>query len=124
LSREIAEFGLKVLIVIPGPFRTDFSGRSIVKPSRPIAAYSAAAKMRAYSDSLHGTQAGDPKRAARLIVDAVLTKDAPLRLMLGGQAYLGAVAAMRDRLADVERNAPTASLTDYTEEELRNNPRQ
>lgn len=118
LSREIAEFGIKVLIVEPGPFRTDFSGRSIGKPAQPIAAYQAAARMRDYSDSLDGTQAGDPLRAATIIVDTVLSADPPLRLILGAQAYEGAIQSIRERLADMERSRDIAPLADYPADEL------
>ncbi|MET0985550.1 MAG: oxidoreductase [Steroidobacteraceae bacterium] len=119
LAREAGALGIKVLIVAPGPFRTDFSGRSISKPSHPIPAYEAAMQMRTYSDALDGTQAGDPVRAARLIVDTALAPEAPLRLLLGAQAYTGVMDAMRERMADFEHSKTLAPLADYPPEELR-----
>lgn len=116
LSKEVASFGIRVLIVEPGPFRTDFSGRSIAVPATPIDAYESAAQLRAYSGSLDGKQAGDPKRAAAIIVDTLLSEDPPLRLILGAQAYTGAIQSIRDRLSDMERSRDIAPLADFPHE--------
>ena len=113
LSGELAEFGLKVLIVAPGPFRTEFAGRSISGPKDPIPAYTVAAGMRAATDAMNETQAGDPVRAARIIVDTVTGGDAPMRLMLGGAAQQSATQSVRDRLADMERSAKVAAEADF-----------
>src|SRR5271157_5879971 len=72
LSKEVAPFGIKVLIVEPGPFRTDWRGRSLKTPRRPIEAYADTAiarrnQMRGYS----GNQPGDPSRAAEAIIATV-----------------------------------------------------
>jgi NAD(P)-dependent dehydrogenase (short-subunit alcohol dehydrogenase family) len=117
LYREGPDVGVRVLLVEPGPFRTDFSGRSIAIPSNPIPAYSAAAKMRDHSSGLDGTQAGDPVRAARIIVDTALAADPPFRLVLGGKAYEGAVQSLRERLADTERSRDIAPTADFPAEE-------
>ena len=113
LSREGEPLGIRVLIVEPGPFRTDFSGRSIAVPTTPIAVYEHAARMRTYSSALDGNQAGDPKRAAKIIVDTVLTEHPPLRLVLGGAAYRGAVQSIRERLSDMERSGDIAAQADF-----------
>jgi NAD(P)-dependent dehydrogenase (short-subunit alcohol dehydrogenase family) len=122
LAKEAAPLGIKVLIVAPGPFRTDFSGRSIRYAQKTIAAYETAVQMREYARSLHGNQAGDPIRAARIIVDTALDPNAPLRLVLGAQAYLGVMDAHRERLADIERSKDIAPQADYPPEELQQQP--
>ncbi len=98
LSQEVAPIGLKVLLVEPGPFRTDWAGRSANAVADTIDDYQQTAgarisTMREYS----GNQPGDPVRAAAAIVQAVEAQQPPLRLLLG-KAALGAarnkVAAM------------------------------
>ena len=106
LSKEVAPFGIKVLIVEPGPFRTDWGGRSLKTPKRPIEAYAETAiarrnQIRGYS----GQQPGDPVRGAEAIIATVERGDAPLRLPLGNFAYdvMGAeIEALRKEHASVE----------------------
>jgi NAD(P)-dependent dehydrogenase (short-subunit alcohol dehydrogenase family) len=84
LSQEVAPLGIKVLIVEPGPFRTDWAGRSAAQAPHTIADYDETAKARTETTrGYSGKQPGDPKRAAAAIVKAVEAKDAPLRLLLG-----------------------------------------
>jgi NAD(P)-dependent dehydrogenase (short-subunit alcohol dehydrogenase family) len=84
LSQEVAPLGIKVLIVEPGPFRTDWAGRSAAQAPHTIADYDETAKARTETiRGYSGKQPGDPKRAAAAIVKAVEAKDAPLRLLLG-----------------------------------------
>ncbi|EEF22581.1 3-oxoacyl-[acyl-carrier-protein] reductase, putative, partial [Ricinus communis] len=81
LSQELAPLGIKVLVVEPGPFRTDWAGRSANQAPQTIDAYTATAAartemIRGYS----GKQPGDPVRAADAIVKAVESENPPLRL--------------------------------------------
>ena len=88
LSKEVAPFGIKVLIVEPGPFRTDWAGRSLKVPKRPIGAYEETAiARRRQIQGYSGDQPGDPARAAEAIIATVERDHPPLRLPLGGFAY-------------------------------------
>jgi NAD(P)-dependent dehydrogenase (short-subunit alcohol dehydrogenase family) len=99
LSQEVAPLGIKVLLIEPGPFRTDWAGRSANEAPESIADYRATAgarrdMIRGYS----GKQPGDPARAAAAIIKAVESPEPPLRLLLGKAALAGArakLAAMR-----------------------------
>ena len=72
LSKEVAPFGIKVLIVEPGPFRTDWAGRSLKTPKRPIDAYAETAIARRNQiQGYSGSQPGDPVRAAEAIIATV-----------------------------------------------------
>ncbi len=98
LAGEIRPLGLGVTIVEPGPFRTDWAGRSLRTPKTAIDAYkeTAGARRRAIN-GYSGAQPGDPVRAARAIVDAVESETPPLHLLLGKQALdvvRGKLAAM------------------------------
>ena len=112
LSKEVAPLGIKVIIVEPGPFRTDWAGRSLKTPKKPVDAYAETAiARRRQIQSISGTQVGDPVRASEAIIAMVEKKDSPLRLPLGAVAYeaMGTeIAALRkehDSLEAVARGA-------------------
>ena len=97
LWQEVEPLGIKVMLVEPGGFRTDWAGRSAKESKRQIEDYAETAgvsrhKVRASS----GQQPGDPVRAARAIVQAVEAKDPPHRLLLGSDAYNGALAKLEE----------------------------
>ncbi len=106
LSKEVAPFGIKVLIVEPGPFRTDWAGRSLKTPKRPLDAYAETAIARRNQvQGYSGTQPGDPMRAVEAIIATVEQPNPPLRLPLGNFAYdaMGAeLEAVRKEYAAVE----------------------
>jgi NAD(P)-dependent dehydrogenase (short-subunit alcohol dehydrogenase family) len=88
LSKEVGPLGIKVTIVEPGPFRTDWAGRSLKAPKKLIDAYANTAHVRRREiQGRSGSQAGDPVRASQAIVAAVEQERPPLRLPLGAVAY-------------------------------------
>jgi len=87
LSIETAPLGIKVLIVEPGPFRTDWSGRSLIESKTVIDDYDSTAGLRRrQSRANSGKQKGDPVRGAEAIITAVTSPNPPLRLILGKPA--------------------------------------
>jgi NAD(P)-dependent dehydrogenase (short-subunit alcohol dehydrogenase family) len=91
LAIEVKPLGIKVTLVEPSGFRTDWAGRSANETKTRIADYAPTAgknldDLRAYS----GKQPGDPVRAAAAIIDAVNSPNPPLRLLLGRAALKGA----------------------------------
>jgi NAD(P)-dependent dehydrogenase (short-subunit alcohol dehydrogenase family) len=113
LAAELQPFGIGVLIVEPGPFRTEFAGRSIAAPAHPLTDYTAAAAVRAWSASMDGSQPGDPVRGSDVIIDTVLQASAPMRLILGATAWEMARDANRARMDDVERSREIAAAADF-----------
>jgi NAD(P)-dependent dehydrogenase (short-subunit alcohol dehydrogenase family) len=109
LSKEVAALGVKVLIVEPGPFRTDWAGRSLKTPKHPIDAYAETAiARRQQAQGYSGSQPGDPVRGVEAIIAAVEQPNPPLRLPLGNFAYdaMGAeLEAVRKEHAAVEAAA-------------------
>lgn len=88
LAQEVAPAGIRLTIVEPGAFRTDFLGRSMVQAQQQLPEYAeTAAMMRSYADSMSGKQPGDPERGARVIMAAVDAEDPPLRLPLGPDSH-------------------------------------
>jgi NAD(P)-dependent dehydrogenase (short-subunit alcohol dehydrogenase family) len=100
---EVAPFGIRVLIVEPGAFRTDFGGDRMQR-SRELAAYAdTAGATRAALDEQAGAQPGDPRKAAAAILRALDDPDPPLRLALGDDA-VDNIRAKHERLrADLDR---------------------
>ena len=87
LAIELAPLGIKVMVVEPGPFRTDFAGRSIGTSKIEIADYAeTAGARRQQTFARDGKQQGDPVRAAQAIIDAVASPETPLHLLLGAMA--------------------------------------
>jgi len=114
LAQEVAPLGIKVLIVEPGPFRTDWAGRSADEAPVAIADYDATAgarmrTMRGYS----GKQPGDPQRAAAIIVETVESEDPPLRLLLGKVALSVARNKIESMKKDFDQHAAVSESADF-----------
>jgi NAD(P)-dependent dehydrogenase (short-subunit alcohol dehydrogenase family) len=87
LSGELKPLGISVTVVEPGAFRTDFAGRSLTQSSTVIDDYAeTAGKRRKEHDTVHGTQPGDPAKAAKAIIAAVESDEPPAFLLLGNDA--------------------------------------
>jgi NAD(P)-dependent dehydrogenase (short-subunit alcohol dehydrogenase family) len=102
LRKEVGPLGITAMVVEPGGFRTDFAGRSLQQSREAIADYAdTAGKRRIEHDSTHGTQPGDPARAAQAIITAVEASDPPSLLLLGKDAvdaFRGVLDAQRTEL--------------------------
>ncbi|MCA1404876.1 SDR family NAD(P)-dependent oxidoreductase [Ensifer sp. IC3342] len=114
LSKETEPLGIKVLIVEPGPFRTDWAGRSAGEATVSINDYEDTAgavwrRIRGY----RGKQPGDPERAARAIVMAVNAAEPPLRLLLGREALAGARAKLDALRKDFDAWAEVTEGADF-----------
>jgi len=93
LAQEVAPLGIAVILAEPGPFRTEFLGRSINVAKAELPAYAeTAGKMRHTQKGNDGKQAGDPEKAVAVILKAVDASEPPLHLPLGEAAYAGARA--------------------------------
>jgi NAD(P)-dependent dehydrogenase (short-subunit alcohol dehydrogenase family) len=113
LAAEVAPFGVRVLIVEPGAFRTRLFGAAFrALPAMDIYTPTVG-PVRAYAASSDGSQGGDPAKAARAIADAVAAGAPTLRLPLGADA----VSGIRDKLArvaaDVDRTEAVALATAF-----------
>src|SRR4030095_10129678 len=87
LYGELQPLGISVTVVEPGAFRTDFAGRSLTQSSTVIEDYAdTAGKRRKERDTVHGTQPGDPAKAAKAIIAAVESDEPPAFLLLGNDA--------------------------------------
>jgi NADP-dependent 3-hydroxy acid dehydrogenase YdfG len=104
LAGELAPLGIRVTIIEPGPFRTDFLGRSGVVAKTRIADYdSTAGNMRRYFAENDGKQKGDPLRAVHAMMQVVESPGPPLRLLLGASA----LERLRSKLGNWEKEIAT-----------------
>ncbi len=89
LAEESKAFGIRATVVYPGYFRTEFlSGDSMIVPQNPIAAYETARASQAlHQQEINGNQAGDPDKAAAVLIEVAEAAEAPVHLFLGQDAY-------------------------------------
>jgi NAD(P)-dependent dehydrogenase (short-subunit alcohol dehydrogenase family) len=116
LAQEVAPLGIKVLLVEPGPFRTDWAGRSLKQAKERIPDYAETAGVflkRLTSGS--GKQVGDPVRAGEAILKAVESENMPLHLVLGKIAVETARSAIESLRRDVDAWEEVALSADYPE---------
>jgi NAD(P)-dependent dehydrogenase (short-subunit alcohol dehydrogenase family) len=116
LIAEMEPFGVHVTVIEPGPFRTDFLGRSGKEAALQISDYqTTAGKTREYFHTQAGKQAGDPQKAIEAIVAAVSAPTPPKHLLLGKFAlnrFRGKLDAMQKEIAEWE---PTTIGADFPE---------
>lgn len=87
LAKEVKGFGIHVTAVAPGSFRTDWAGRSMVRSGRSIADYdSVFDPIRKAREEKSGHQAGDPIKAAEVLLKLLATENPPVHLLLGSDA--------------------------------------
>lgn len=114
LAQEVAGFGIKVTIIEPGPFRTDWNGGSMVRTT-PMGEYDdvLAPRREAMDGSKAFTQPGDPYRAGVTLVRVVDSDDPPLRLLLGNPAADLAPTLWRQRLDEAAAWESVSRAADF-----------
>ena len=113
LSKEVRDLGIKVTIVEPGGFRTDWSGSSMtIRSWRPEYDATVGAVARFQRD-YNGTQPGDPARAASVILHVADLDNPPLRLLLGSDAVQLAEQAELARLESDRKWRDLSLSTDF-----------
>ena len=114
LRAEVEPLGISVTCVEPGPFRTDWAGRSLRQTKSGIADYAdtAAARMQTTS-GYSGQQPGDPVRAGEAMIAAIEREHPPHQLVLGKFAYETATALYRKRLEAIEADRELSVSADF-----------
>ena len=114
LRQEVEPLGLRVMVVEPSGFRTDWAGRSADESENQIEDYEATAgKVRAAVRKSSGQEPGDPVRAAKAIVEAVSSGKAPHHLLLGNDAFDGAMARLDHLREDFAACEEVARAADF-----------
>lgn len=118
LAEEVAPLGIRVILVEPGPFRTEFLGRSITVAKRQIEAYSATGGgARIYREGNDGRQPGDPDKAVAVILQAIDAENPPLHLPLGPRAFALSERKLSAFKTDIDAWREIAIATDFSSSE-------
>jgi len=116
LRKEVGPLGISAMVVEPGGFRTDFAGRSLQQSPNPIADYAdTAGKRRKENDTVHGTQPGDPARAAQAMIAAVEAAEVPGLLLLGEDALQGFRAVVDAQAQELDAWEETTRGTGFAD---------
>ena len=114
LALEGAPLGIKVTCVAPGPFRTDWAGRSLKQTPNRIEDYAQTAGARmATTAGYSGKQPGDPARAAEAMIAATEAAEAPRHLVLGAIAYDNVTKKLSERLSQIKAWEETSRSADF-----------
>ncbi len=119
LAQEMAPFGVKVLVVEPGQFRTQLAGAGMRHMPRLEAYAPVVGGTREFAHAMHETQAGDPRKAAAAIEKALAAPRTPLRLQLGGDSVDAVRAHAQALLAEMGEWETVARGTDFDPEPAR-----
>lgn len=116
LAKEVKSFGVKVTLIEPGAFRTDFNGRSLATVERSIDAYApvSGASLQWFKE-MDGQQPGDPAKAAQAIIQVVESPHPPIRLALGTDAMSLIQEKLERVKTDLEAWQQVTVSTDYPE---------
>lgn len=118
LAKELDPLGIKVSIICPSGFRTDWAGRSANEAKNTIADYeTTAVKNQSAIRGYSGNQPGDPKRAALAIVKAVNDAHPPLHLLLGAAALKGATNKLLELKLDFDTWEATTIGADFPKQD-------
>jgi len=113
LYKEVSPLGIKVTIIAPSGFRTDWAGRSANDTTIHIEDYNATARKNMGDiRTSSGNQPGDPDRAAQAMIQVVESENPPMRLLLGAAALRGAKLKLEELKNDFEN---WATLTEWTD---------
>ena len=114
LALEVQPLGIKVTCVAPGPFRTDWAGRSLRQTPSVIEDYAdtAGARMKATAGA-SGTQVGDPVRAAEAMIHITEVDQPPRHLVLGAPGLDAVTKRLRESLAEIEAWRDVGLATDF-----------
>lgn len=116
LAKEVAPFGIKVTIVEPGGFRTDFAGTSTsLQEGRPEYDETVGKTVR-FQREYNGKQPGDPARAAAVLIRLAAEQDPPLRILLGSDAYSAAENNELAKMALATKWKALSISTDFPKE--------
>lgn len=113
LNAEVGPLGIKVVIVEPGPFRTEWSTTSMIRADVGPDYERTVGEVNRMREATAATWPGDPTRAAKIILDVVAMDDPPLRLLLGASAVELALRSAEERSAEARRWAELSRSADF-----------
>lgn len=114
LSKEVAPLGIRIVVIEPGAFRTNFTGRSLAGTQTEISDYKeTAGKRRKENDHTYGTEPGNPQKAAQAIIKVEESGKVPFRILLGSDAVNLTRSELETQLKELEDWTEISYSTDY-----------
>ena len=113
LAQDVQEFGVKVTVVAPGRFRTEFLGGSLVEAKNRIPEYTAVNDLQEKVRKGAGTQTGDPGKAAKALITLTEMNEPPVLLFLGADAVERAKSRANTILESADKNIDLSHSTDF-----------
>lgn len=114
LALEVEPFGIKVTLVEPGPFRTQFASKGLPEAKKVMYEYAeTAGAFRNKLKGVHGKQEGDPKKAAKAIASSVISGNSALRMPLGKIPMTTIQIKLDSVKSDLEKHRETAEGVVY-----------
>ncbi|CAM3442949.1 SDR family oxidoreductase [Sphingobacterium prati] len=114
MAEDVKEFGVKVTVVAPGAFRTEFlEDSSLVLAEKKIDSYTAITASHEKYAAMNGTQIGNPEKLAQVFIDLTENPNPPVRLYLGSDAYKRATEKIRLLSEELESNKNISYSTDF-----------
>jgi NAD(P)-dependent dehydrogenase (short-subunit alcohol dehydrogenase family) len=117
LAKEVGPLGVKVTIIEPGGFRTDFAGSSTELSEGRSEYDSTVGATARFQRGYNGRQPGDPAKAAAALLRVVSLAEPPLRLLLGSDCYAAAEKSALEKLESDRRWRDLSLSTDYSSSE-------
>jgi NAD(P)-dependent dehydrogenase (short-subunit alcohol dehydrogenase family) len=120
LAHEVGPLGIKVTVVAPGAFRTDFLSQHSIRKSAPASDAYANSVGRVLNrlDAMAGKQPGDPVRAAKALLEVVDAEQPPLHLLLGSDALRRAREKLDALIEEMDRWEAVTRGTDFPQEKV------
>ena len=116
LAAEVGPLGIKVTCIEPGPFRTEWAGRSLHSDAPKLDDYAATAQRMAAMAGYSGKQPGNPAKAAEAIIAVYERPEPPRHIVLGAFGFDAVTQALKARLDEIERQRAVALAADFPKE--------
>jgi NAD(P)-dependent dehydrogenase (short-subunit alcohol dehydrogenase family) len=114
LRKEVSPLGIRVVVIEPGAFRTDFAGRSLQGAKTNISDYDeTVGPRRKENDKTNGTQPGDPNKAAQAIIELEESEQVPFRILLGTDAVKIITSELEAQKLELETWKHISIKTDF-----------
>ena len=115
LRKEVSQFGIRVMLIQPGAFRTGFYGANLLESNKVIPDYQSIASIYRKNGAVPNNQIGNPEEGEELIFKATLSEEPPFRLLLGSDSIQAAETELENRLDELRKWKSFSIQSDYEE---------
>ena len=113
--KEVSQFGIRVMLIQPGAFRTGFYGANLLESNKVIPDYQSIASIYRKNGAVPNNQIGNPEEGEELIFKATLSEEPPFRLLLGSDSIQAAETELENRLDELRKWKSFSIQSDYEE---------